>query len=746
MSASFLAILIFLSPILYLFLSSIVQNASDKAKKSRQEEQDRSNYLKNSFDKVGELHDGIAVAQIGKKFTYVRKFERADGTYKWITVADYNLTFGSPHLYLWASDFSNGTGIAQKENGNYVLVDTKGREFCESNHISVVGPNLVAVERSRTNYSLVNKSSGEIIASGFISIGQFQEGRSIVENQKGKTVIDTQGRQLFPYYNDILMSINDSIVFSNGRYDFYSNPHLNLWGIYSQSLQKITIDCENAIVLYDPPTQLWFCGQRLDPSFRSSSDSTHYSYRWKVYNANYESITGWVHRIEILNNQYLVVGQDKYHLELLGLNGEKLLSGSYTSVFCSTSGNYVAGIRRPFTRYTISLFTKDEEGLKFLFGFLLPWNESSLNGHKNGKSQSYLYEQNSYKTISIYEDRDYINVPKEEWSKKSSIRSQTRYYPSRIIVAKEDERRGFEDRPGKRGILSLSEGRLLIPCSYNNIEDWGVGLRLVKEDKSFWLDSDKIDSFNEQLLEYFEHKADEHRYLFFDTETTGLPRSQSASTKDSNAWPHIVQLSWILSDKEGHIIGKHNYIIRPDGFEIPFTASHVHGITHEIALEKGVPLNEALYVFLKDVDSTDYLVGHNLDFDCKMISAELNRLDAEDILVKKVHRDTMKESAEYYGEKGNYGNYKWPKLQDLYKRLFGVEFANAHDSSSDVEATYKCFWELVKRNVIDSKKAKLIIEHTPRAFVHSPYDDNLIHYPEDDYPMFQEDFPEDILF
>lgn len=742
MSGFLIFLLIFASPILLMALFGKASEISDKAKKNRQDEQEKSNYLQGFFDSVGELHDGIAIAKIGNKYTYVKQIERPDGTRKWVKIGkDSPYIYGIKYLlYVHADDFSYGTGIAQKENGQYVLVDKEGCEHCESKHIFVVGPNLVAVEISESAYSLVNKSNCVTIASGFKSIGQFQEGRSIVENPKGKTVIDTQGRQLFPYYSDILMSTNDSVVFSNETYGWSSsNPHSNLWGVYSKSRQKITIECENAIVLYDSPTQLWFCGQRLDPSFRKSSDITHYSYRWKVYNADYEPITEWIGSVEILNNQYLVYGRDRYHLGLYGLNGEKLLSGSYSSFFCSTSSKYVVGISRPLICTSLSLYNKNDGGLKFLSGFLLPYNESILNGHKNGESQSILYEHNSYKTISIYEDRDYINVPKAEWSKKSSLRDGTRYYPSRIIVAKEDERPGFRDCPGKRGVLSISEGRLLIPCNYNIIEDWGIGFRLVKEDKSLWLNSDKLDSFNDHLLEYFEHKADEHRYLFFDTETTGLPRSQSASTKDSNAWPHIVQLSWILSDKEGHIIGKHNYIIQPEGFKIPYTASQVHGITQEIALEKGVPLKEAMYVFLKDVDSADSLVGHNLDFDCKMISAELNRTGAEDILVNKIHRDTMKESAEYYGEKGNYGNYKWPKLQNLYQRLFGEEFANAHDSSSDVEATFKCFWELVKRNVIDSKEAKLIFEYTPRYFSESTYDDDLFFPPDDEDQGFQDD-------
>ena len=37
-------------------------------------------------------------------------------------------------------------------------------------------------------------------------------------------------------------------------------------------------------------------------------------------------------------------------------------------------------------------------------------------------------------------------------------------------------------------------------------------------------------------------------YLFFDTETTGLPRSWKAPITDSNNWPRLVQIAWLVFD------------------------------------------------------------------------------------------------------------------------------------------------------------------------------------------------------
>ena len=41
-------------------------------------------------------------------------------------------------------------------------------------------------------------------------------------------------------------------------------------------------------------------------------------------------------------------------------------------------------------------------------------------------------------------------------------------------------------------------------------------------------------------------------YIFFDTETTGVPRDYKAPTTDTQNWPRLVQLGWILMDSEGN--------------------------------------------------------------------------------------------------------------------------------------------------------------------------------------------------
>src|SRR5688572_33347764 len=103
-------------------------------------------------------------------------------------------------------------------------------------------------------------------------------------------------------------------------------------------------------------------------------------------------------------------------------------------------------------------------------------------------------------------------------------------------------------------------------------------------------------------------------YLIFDTETTGIPRNKTAPLTDLENWPRLVQIAWQLHDNTGKLISQHNYIIKPVGFDIPFKAEQVHGVSTKRALEEGQDLKKILDQFLDDLTKTKLLVGHNIEF------------------------------------------------------------------------------------------------------------------------------------
>lgn len=188
-------------------------------------------------------------------------------------------------------------------------------------------------------------------------------------------------------------------------------------------------------------------------------------------------------------------------------------------------------------------------------------------------------------------------------------------------------------------------------------------------------------------------------YLFFDTETTGLPKNWKAPVTDLNNWPRMIQIAWILCDKDGNRIESDDYIIRPENFKIPGNASRVHGITTERAINEGEDLEGVLIKFNGLVERSDYIVAHNISFDEKIVGAELLRKEIQSSFNKKRKLCTMHSSTDYCRLPGPYG-YKWPKLSELHIKLFGKDFEEAHDASVDINAAEKCFWEMRKIGLI----------------------------------------------
>ena len=182
-------------------------------------------------------------------------------------------------------------------------------------------------------------------------------------------------------------------------------------------------------------------------------------------------------------------------------------------------------------------------------------------------------------------------------------------------------------------------------------------------------------------------------YLFFDTETTGLPKSWKAPLADLNNWPRLVQLACLFFDNNGNKILEEDFIVKPDGFSIPKEVSKIHGITNERALEEGKSIVYVLQQFDLLIEQADYIVAHNMSFDEKIVGAEFLRLGMENSIQSKSKICTMQATTNFCKLNGPYG-YKWPKLSELHYKLFKTDFEEAHNAAVDITITAKCFWKL----------------------------------------------------
>jgi DNA polymerase-3 subunit alpha len=193
-------------------------------------------------------------------------------------------------------------------------------------------------------------------------------------------------------------------------------------------------------------------------------------------------------------------------------------------------------------------------------------------------------------------------------------------------------------------------------------------------------------------------------YLIFDTETTGLPANYNAPPTDTNNWPRMVQLAWECHDATGHLTDARSYIVKPEGYTIPFAAEKVHGITTEKALAEGVDLLFVLEEFEKCLSHSSFVIGHNVEFDLNIIKAEYVRKGFQSRLPGMVTVCTKEESTGFCALPGGRGGkFKWPTLDELYNKLFQEGFEEAHNAAADVAATARCFLELLRLDIISPR-------------------------------------------
>lgn len=196
------------------------------------------------------------------------------------------------------------------------------------------------------------------------------------------------------------------------------------------------------------------------------------------------------------------------------------------------------------------------------------------------------------------------------------------------------------------------------------------------------------------------------RALFYDTETTGLPLFSEPS--EDPRQPHIVQLGACLVDLDtGAEVACLDLVVRPDGWIIPDDVAAIHGITTERASEIGVPARVVFDLLLELWECSQVRIGHNEQFDARMVRIALLR-----------HRDTDPAAALHQRWKegpaectqalatpilklpptarmraAGRHHFKSPNLREAYQFFTGRELEGAHSAMVDVRAcmhVYDC--------------------------------------------------------
>ncbi len=197
-------------------------------------------------------------------------------------------------------------------------------------------------------------------------------------------------------------------------------------------------------------------------------------------------------------------------------------------------------------------------------------------------------------------------------------------------------------------------------------------------------------------------------YLIFDTETTGLPQNYSAPLTDFENWPRMVQIAWQLHDLDGTLVEYKNFIVKPDGFTIPFNSEKIHGISTRMAEHYGQDIKIVLEEFADVIARSSHIAGHNVEFDINITGSEFLRNGLENALKGKPVVDSMIASTDFCALPGGRGGkFKYPSLSELHAKLFDVEFEEAHNATADVIATTRCILELIRIGVINQTHLKV---------------------------------------
>lgn len=695
-------------------LGSFVEH-QDKAKEEQRQKGITGNARVAMYNKhfleQREFHDGWAVVKLADyRYAYINKSNR----------------FLNDEIFVSADDFKNGTAIVREYDKGVAIINANGTfvlPYDTNPKVETYIKPLVdgIYEYTKTYYTkpgyvertdvYVIKQSGDFITKQPVS-KVLEVKANFIKYQVGKLIgeIDFEG-------NTISRPFQKKERLGKGLYKVMQEKYA--WGVYDESLDKIIIPCKYSDIEYSESMDLFIV--------RPYGDGKRGFPPYVVNRNNRVVISQLYERLSFFGNKYFEIGvsnnQSVYGVSkgIVDSTGKVLVKPLYRYIWVSDNGNFIV--------------TKDDKRLGIVNNGISDLEYSSYEGVYTEKSTLYfvILKGNKYGTIDL-DNNDILPII---------------YDSIKIIYKEKGVPFGYVvEKNRKYGVLDLF-GNTIIPLIYTDIiqhnqyedykdkvydwlyddysddmdeDEWCIGDNFYKKTsyfevvdenesiryvdlegkaykKNYIQTTKSVSVKNNRYKPVTSNKKEKEKLLFFDTETTGLPSDYNAPINNSHNWPRLVQISWILTDENANIISQKNFIIKPNGFVISKTSSDIHRITTEKAVKEGLDLSIVLDLFDSDLKQADIIIGHNIDFDIKVVRAEMYRLKRTDNLVGKNTICTMKSTTDFCKIQGKYG-YKYPKLQELYIKLFGHGFEEAHDSQADIFATMQCYFELCKRDIL----------------------------------------------
>ena len=191
--------------------------------------------------------------------------------------------------------------------------------------------------------------------------------------------------------------------------------------------------------------------------------------------------------------------------------------------------------------------------------------------------------------------------------------------------------------------------------------------------------------------------------LIFDLETNGLRPKKNTDWRNE---PYIIQIACKLVEGE-RVLGQLSSFIVPldgRGGQVPIPKEKFfldQGYTDEFIKEVGGDQRTIMIMFNQFLCKADAVVCHNANFDWPILKAMYERIDRNLLsMYGGPVYCTMLSLVDHLGFPGQWGNYKWPTLDEAYRKLVDpAGFEGAHDAMADVTATHKVLQAIWKKNL-----------------------------------------------
>ncbi|MCZ2101147.1 MAG: hypothetical protein LC107_06385 [Chitinophagales bacterium] len=190
-------------------------------------------------------------------------------------------------------------------------------------------------------------------------------------------------------------------------------------------------------------------------------------------------------------------------------------------------------------------------------------------------------------------------------------------------------------------------------------------------------------------------------YLIFDCSALAGKTNYKANFTETEAWPRLIHISWILLNQEYKPIADADYIVQSSQFKIDEKSKEKAHIDDEDIQKKALPINEILDKFSEAVEQAEYLFSHNLNYNENILGAEYVRAKKSISMFSKKRFCLMEEGTYFCKIPAKGGGFKFPTLPELHASCFGQSYGPAGNARADVIAAARSFIKLMKTGKLE---------------------------------------------